>query len=136
MDRRLAPVVKWYEKVLNRNTVLVVDPETDELFEVEVKNEVCPRCDGEGQYVDPNIDSHGLTRDDFDADSDFERDYFRGTYDVPCVECNGSRVVKVPTERALDDKRLRTILDGVENDRRERAEEFRTQMRECGCWDY
>ena len=60
------------------------------------KFEVCPRCNGEGKHVNPAIDSHGLSREDFDADPDFEEDYFSGVYDVECYECKGLRVVKVP----------------------------------------
>jgi hypothetical protein len=46
--------------------------------------------------VNPSIDSHGLSREDFDQDPDFEEDYFSGVYDVPCYVCSGARVVKAP----------------------------------------
>lgn len=54
---------------------------------------VCPACNGKGKYVNPGVDSHGLTGEDFE-DPDFEEAYFNGTYDVTCEECNGRNVVE------------------------------------------
>ena len=54
---------------------------------------VCPTCDGNGTHVNPSIDAHGLSREDFDGDPDFEESYFAGDYDVSCAECGGQRVV-------------------------------------------
>jgi hypothetical protein len=54
---------------------------------------VCPTCEGEGKHVNPSIDSHGISREEFDEDPDFEEAYFSGAYDVTCVECKGQRVV-------------------------------------------
>jgi hypothetical protein len=65
------------------------------------KFEVCPRCEGRGKHVNPAIDGHGLSAEDFDQDPDFREDYFSGVYDVPCYECKGDRVVKVPNWLAL-----------------------------------
>ena len=62
---------------------------------------VCPTCDGRGSHVNPSIDSHGLTADDFYEDPDFARDYMAGAYDVVCSECGGHNVVDdVDYERA------------------------------------
>ena len=58
--------------------------------------EVCSRCQGKGTHVNPNVDGHGLSREDFDQDPDFERDYFGGVFDVKCAECKGERVVLEP----------------------------------------
>jgi hypothetical protein len=68
--------------------------EDDEFYEMEIpaKYEVCSTCDGKGKHVNPSIDSHGLSREDFDDDPDFAEDYFAGRYDVPCNECDGNRV--------------------------------------------
>jgi hypothetical protein len=60
---------------------------------------VCPRCGGKGQHSNPAIDGNGLTREDFDQDPDFERDYLSGVYGVTCRTCKGHRVV---TQAALD----------------------------------
>lgn len=54
---------------------------------------VCPTCEGRGSHVNPSIDSHGLTAEDFAEDPDFEEAYFSGAYDVRCAECHGKRVV-------------------------------------------
>lgn len=53
---------------------------------------VCPSCEGEGRYVNPAIDSQGLTVEDL-ADDEFREDYFAGAYDLQCSECHGDRVV-------------------------------------------
>ncbi len=59
---------------------------------------VCSRCEGRGRIVNPAVDGSGLSREDFDADPDFERDYFAGVYDIDCPKCDGVRVVLVPDE--------------------------------------
>ncbi len=69
-------------------------------WRVPCRFEVCGSCDGRGRYVNPSIDAHGLTADDFAEDPDFAEDYFRGVYDVTCDECRGQRVVPVPVECA------------------------------------
>lgn len=50
---------------------------------------VCPRCHGEGHYVNPDIDGNGLTSDDIErlGGEDFIEDYQQGVYDVPCELC-------------------------------------------------
>jgi hypothetical protein len=65
---------------------------------VRIEWEVCPTCDGRGSHVNPSIDAHGLTAEDFDADPDFAQDYLSGKYDVACAECGGERVVPVVAE--------------------------------------
>lgn len=55
--------------------------------------EVCWRCRGEGKHVNPAIDGHGLSQEDFDQDPDFREDYFSGVYDQTCEECKGLRVL-------------------------------------------
>lgn len=57
--------------------------------------EVCYRCRGAGKHVNPSIDGHGISREEFDMDPEFEENYFAGVYDVVCDECNGLRVVAV-----------------------------------------
>jgi len=51
--------------------------------------EVCDTCNGKGSHVNPSIDAHGLSSEDFDEDPEFREEYFSGTYDVPCYECGG-----------------------------------------------
>jgi hypothetical protein len=55
---------------------------------------LCPVCRGEGKTVNPNIDAHGLTREDFAEDPDFAEGYWSGMYDITCRGCNGQRVVQ------------------------------------------
>ena len=81
------------------------------------KFRVCPVCQGEGKYVNPSIDSQGLTAEDFEEHGpEFREDYFNGLYDVRCKACNGQRVV---TQAELSDYR-------------ERLSDLRVQMAESG----
>ena len=68
----------------------------DQDIEMPVAFEVCPTCKGKGVHVNPSIDSHGLTAEDFADDPEFAIDYKRGVYDVSCYGCRGRRVVPVP----------------------------------------
>lgn len=70
----------------------------DETFPVKMVFVVCDLCNGKGKHVNPSIDAHGLSREDFDEDPDFAEDYFSGVYDVPCAQCHGRRVHAVPDE--------------------------------------
>ncbi len=84
------------------------------------KWQICPICDGDGTYVNPNIDSHGLTAEDFHEDPDFAEDYRSGVYDVSCQTCKGTgklkaAEVKETMERlshAAEDRRLAALEDG------------------------
>lgn len=77
---------------------------------------VCPICRGEGKTVNPDIDSNGLTRDDFYDDPDFAQDYVSGVYDISCRACEGKRVVTKgrikELERNAADRRLAAREDG------------------------
>ena len=61
---------------------------------------VCPTCDGRGAYVNPNIDRHGLSREDFDEDPDFAESYRNREYDVLCDHCKGQNVIPWPIQEA------------------------------------
>jgi hypothetical protein len=89
--------------------------------------EVCPRCEGEGKHVNPNIDGHGLMASDFD-DPDFERSYFTGAYDVRCEQCEGEKVVWTLDWDSLSAKmqeRVSLALDSNHRDDVEAAAERR-----------
>ena len=43
--------------------------------------------------MNPSIDSHGLTREDFDEDPEFHEDYMSGAYNIPCELCKGRSVM-------------------------------------------
>lgn len=74
--------------------------EEGEDVEVEVpcRKAVCSRCEGEGKHVNPAVDGHGITAEEWERDWDDESRaaYFAGAYDVTCEECEGRRVVDVP----------------------------------------
>tara|TARA_Y100001951_G_scaffold84454_1_gene73832 strand:+ start:746 stop:1153 length:408 start_codon:yes stop_codon:yes gene_type:complete len=78
----------------NENVVIKADEA------ISVRFVVCHVCQGRGNYVNPAIDSHGLTRDDFDADPDFYEDYRAGVYNIRCEGCEGRATVPVPTHEA------------------------------------
>lgn len=77
--------------------------------EVAIRFEVCPLCNGKGSHVNPSIDAHGLSAEDFAEDPDFAREYFRGTYDQPCNECGGRRVVPVPTDEKVLERYYKSL---------------------------
>lgn len=110
---------KWYEQFDERRMVAVVEFELEDLddhmpeeefdnfvekySEVPVIFEVCPTCDGRGQYVNPSIDSHGISAQEWNEWDDEDRiSYFRGGYDIPCAECGGRRVVPKPDINICD----------------------------------
>ena len=81
----------------HQNMTLTLDLEDeDDLIILPAKYEVCHDCDGKGKYVNPAIDGHGLSSEDFDEDPDFREDYFSGLYDVTCKSCQGRNVMLVP----------------------------------------
>ena len=65
---------------------------------VKCHYEVCDLCDGKGSHVNPSIDAHGISPEEFYEDPDFEESYFAGYYDIPCNQCGGKRVVPVPNQ--------------------------------------
>jgi DNA-directed RNA polymerase subunit RPC12/RpoP len=77
---------------------------------------VCPVCNGEETTVNPNIDGHGLTAEDFMEDPDFAEEYAAGAYDITCAACSGKRVVKRKRIRELEqnaeDRRLAARENG------------------------
>lgn len=120
MDHRdlAAMTNKWY-KSFNRKTMTAVvkvcwednDGVYEEEFNVPIIFEVCPTCDGRGTHVNPSIDAHGLTADDFYEDPDFAEEYFRGHYDVSCYECGGRNVVPEIDEEHCDKEVLKKVRD-------------------------
>jgi hypothetical protein len=68
----------------------------DQEHELPCKMSVCPKCEGRGKHVNPNIDDNGLTAEDFEEAGDsFREDYMAGVYDVTCEMCGGVNVVPV-----------------------------------------
>lgn len=78
------------------------------------KYEVCPVCRGKGTTVNPAIDGHGISAEEFEEDPDFRDDYMNGVYDVPCRECDGLRVIAVVDEQAADPELLKHYHDQLQ----------------------
>lgn len=118
----------------------LIDDETDEPIEHQLPGRriVCERCHGEGQHVNPVIDGHGLSAEDFEEDPDFREDYLRGVYDIPCAACGGRRVVDVLDEEAAltsHPELLRRYYEDLERRAewaRDDASEARLRMMEAG----
>jgi rRNA maturation protein Nop10 len=81
----------------------------DREYAVPGEYEVCWQCEGKGTIVNPAVDGNGLGREDFDADPDFERDYFAGVFDIKCPECGGLRVLMQPDEEKMTDEEKRLL---------------------------
>jgi len=81
---------------------------------------ICPTCKGEGCYVNPNIDSNGISGEDFADDPDFAEDYLSGAYDVQCATCKGRgsilrsewKGIRAKLSEAAADRRLAAMEDG------------------------
>ena len=94
------------------------DAEADDCIEekrdVKVRMEVCPACDGRGSYVNPSIDSHGISYEEFDEDPDFANDYLSGRYNITCEECNGATVVPVCLDKEVNEWLMQAGLERAE----------------------
>ena len=126
MDHRdiMSNVKKWYRYLNQDKMVAIVElsyyDEEDEFIEEEVEipfiYEVCETCDGKGTHVNPSIDSHGITFDEWnDWDEDDREGYFSGRYDVTCYECNGLRVVPVPNEILLSKEMIERVNNHIDS---------------------
>jgi len=126
-----AGIVQDHERM-----VIVVDvdyiPLEGEEFEVPsgefpAKYDVCPNCDGKGKYVNPSIDSNGLSSEDFAEDPDFREDYFSGRYDIQCRSCNGRNVILVPAT-----KEGQKVVDAILEEEWGYRAEVAAERRACG----
>jgi len=106
--------------------VLIVETEEGDI-EYQAKYQVCPDCNGMGKYVNPAIDSHGLSSNDFAEDPDFQENYFNGLYDITCQSCKGRRVILVSIS-----KEGRLAIDEIIQEDREYLMEVAAERRACG----
>lgn len=69
----------------------------DDYLTVSIEFDVCDVCQGRGSYVNPAIDSGGISGEEFYGEWDEEdrNAYRRGRYDMQCGCCRGKRVVPV-----------------------------------------
>lgn len=106
-----------------------IDDGEDEpkVYTLKCQYEVCEYCEGRGKYVNPAIDSHGITQEEFDDDPGFEEDYFSGRYDVVCKGCRGKRVRPEPILLDGDEasKAWKDWIEDMEGYAREREYERR-----------
>lgn len=104
--------------------------ECEEEIEVPIIFAVCPTCEGRGKHVNPSIDAHGITAEEWDRDWSYEdrENYISGFYDVSCYECDGDRVVPEINEKFVDKKVLERFNDWRQflmEEARERAYEMK-----------
>ena len=109
--------------------------EDDTLVEFPARCEVCSTCGGRGSHVNPDVDGHGITADEFAEDPGFQEQYSRGTYDVPCYGCGGRRVVPVIDRDAAAAEGLGAYLQAYDQQQEELAECYAQQLaeRRAGC---
>jgi hypothetical protein len=109
-------------------TVSVTDPETGDEIEAifPMKFRVCGLCEGRGSHVNPAIDAHGISGQEFAEDPGFAEEYFRGAYDVTCYRCGGQNVEPTIDEGSLSEEQkalLKLHHKRQEQEARWRAEE-------------
>lgn len=131
MDRRdemrefggLVPPDSSFDSKTMTLTVTLEDDEGEEReFEIPCCWEVCPTCRGNGKHVNPSIDAHGISAEEFDCDPEFEESYFSGAYDVTCYECGGRRVVPDIDRQRADAEAVRLYDEWVQSECEYRAE--------------
>lgn len=134
-----------------RSTDMFAESELPELYcrndwhiyerelELPARWAICDRCGGDGTHVNPSIDGHGITADEWngpDWDDESRDTYLSGGYDVPCeARCAGGRVL-VPDEEACASEPLATHLrlyrEQQDRAARDAAEDRRTRYMESG----
>ena len=110
-------------------TITIMDEDGDDL-EIPAAYVVCGRCSGKGSHVNPNIDGHGISSEEWerDWDDDSREMYLSGGYDVCCEECHGQRVtLEADWERmSVDEKKaLEAHQEYQSQERAQRASELR-----------
>src|SRR5579871_2228948 len=83
------------------------DGDDEVTVQLPSKFEVCPRCEGHGTHLNPNIGQHAYSREEFEeafSDDEDREQYFKrgGIYDVSCEQCSGKRVIEVPDPKAMN----------------------------------
>ena len=141
MDRRdrMRAMGNWWTRLDEGRMValiLIDDGEGEEReVEIPVEFEVCGTCEGKGRHVNPSIDAHGITEDEWGQWSDDEQDlYLSGGYDVECHECAGRRVVPVPVEARMTDEQKDALKHAIDQ-QHEQLSDYRTQLMESGIYD-
>ena len=92
-----------------------------EYTDLPAKWEICGNCGGDGKHVNPAIDGHGISPEEFAEDPDFEEAYFSGVYDVLCQECKGSGKVLGPDFDKWDNETIEAYHKHLEEEASYRA---------------
>lgn len=127
----------WYERFdeqsMNAVVVMLSDEGLEEEVAVPCHFEVCSTCDGRGRYVNPSIDAHGITAEEWDRDWSYEerQEYLSGGYDVTCATCGGRRVEPVPNKAGLTE-RQKAAVAYAEEGQRDRVEDAYIRRMENG----
>lgn len=98
------PAFKFNEAAMTVTLTVENEDGLEEELTLPAKFEVCSICRGKGTVVNPNIDRHGISPEEFAEDPDFEEAYFSGAYDQSCGWCGGRRVEAVPDPKSDEDK--------------------------------
>lgn len=115
-------------KVPFRLTVACLNGDGNRVLQLPGKFIVCPRCDGRGKHVNPNIDGDGIPAEDFHNDPDFAESYFSGVFDVTCTECGGERVKGIVDLTKLPKALARRCAKQMEYEAIERSERATERM--------
>jgi len=109
---------KWYERITDDEKYVIInlywedeEDSYEEEVKVPIKYEVCNTCNGKGTHVNPSIDAHGISSEEFNDDPGFAEDYFSGVYNVSCYECKGKRVVPEINEEFCNDELLDRVRE-------------------------
>lgn len=128
---------------INKNTMqmtVIMTDDDDNETEVSfpIRFEVCNTCEGRGRHVDPNIDSNGITSDEWNEWDDDEREgYMSGRYDITCLECHGDKVTPEIDNSKMDDKQkelYKKYLDKLNDDIAYAHECMMERRMESGDW--
>jgi hypothetical protein len=95
---------------------------------------ICERCKGEGTHVNPNIDGHGITAEEWQNDYDDESRemYMNGGYDVSCeAGCTGGKVL-IPDVAVCNALHLAEYMKQQERAAQYDAEDRHTRFMESG----
>lgn len=124
------------------NHTISIEAANDDSGDVETlvlpaKWQICSRCNGNGTHVNPSIDGHGITSEEWENDWDPEEreGYFRGDYDIRCdAGCCDGKVLEIDYERLNDElkKKVDEYYDGQAEIARERAYDARIRRYEDG----
>lgn len=109
------------ERKMSQEAIDMIDE--DGFVEFQMEYQVCPLCDGKGKHVNPSIDAHGITSDEWSEWSYEDReDYMSGVYDVVCYECGEKRVVPlISTSRFYRTKAIEELIEYIDECKAEEA---------------